>query len=85
MDLWTVLLPSGFVSVFYQDSQAMTQVTNTGRSPTMKYLHSAHRVSVASLHEWLGPAPGRDPAMLEHAEPEDMRASPYARRFANQD
>ena len=33
MDLWTVLFPSGFSSVFHEDNQAMIQVIKTGRTP----------------------------------------------------
>ena len=77
MDLWTALPPPGSVAVFHEDSQAMIQVIKTGRNPTMRHLHRVHRVSVAWLHERLGPVPGRDNVTLEYTKSEDMRADIY--------
>ena len=51
----------------------------------MKHLHRVHRVSVAWLHERLGPAPGRDTVTLEHTNSEDTRADVYTKHFADQD
>ena len=37
--------------MFFEDNQAMIRVIETGKNPTMRYLHRTHRVSVAWLHE----------------------------------
>ena len=49
--LWEVLLPHEHKLIVHEDNQAMLQVVNTGRNPTMRYLHRTHRVSVRWLYE----------------------------------
>ena len=85
LDLWEALLPSGFVSVFHEDSQAMIQVIKTGRNPTARRLHRVHRISVAWLRERLGPVPGRENTTLEYTASGKMCADVYTKRFADPD
>ena len=35
----------------HEDNQAMLRVVETGRNPTMRYLHRAHWVPVVWIHE----------------------------------
>jgi len=49
--LWELILPGDPTILFHEDNQAMIQVLNTGRNPTMRHLGRSHRVPVASLHE----------------------------------
>ena len=51
LDLWQSVLPSCEVLVVHEDNQAMIRIIETGKNPTMRYLHRTHRVSVAWLHE----------------------------------
>eukprot|EP00969_Alexandrium_andersonii_P204958 9057225-Alexandrium_andersonii.AAC.1 len=54
--LWGCLLGKDHILQVHEDSQAMLAVLRAGRSPTMRYLHRTHRVSVQWLHEQLGPS-----------------------------
>ena len=85
LDLWEVLLPKGFTSVFHEDNQAMIQVIKTGRNPTMRHLHRVRRISVAWLHERLGPVPGRDSVSVEYIASSDMCVDVYTKRFTDPD
>ena len=49
--LWQAILPHQHTLLVHEDNQAMLRVIETGRNPTMRYLHRTHRVSVAWLHE----------------------------------
>jgi len=61
LDVWQILLPADSPSpVFHEDNQAMIQVVKTGRNATMRHLNRTHRVSVAWLHENLGPQKEQD-------------------------
>ena len=51
LSLWHTLLPHRPVILVHEDNQAMLRVVETGKNPTMRYLHRTHRVSVAWLHE----------------------------------
>ena len=51
LDLWHTVLPHKPCIMFFEDNQAMIRVIETGKNPTMRYLHRTHRVSVAWLHE----------------------------------
>ena len=51
LDLWHTVLPGKPCVMFFEDNQAMIRVIETGKNPTMRYLHRTHRVSVAWLHE----------------------------------
>jgi hypothetical protein len=83
LDLWEVLLPKGFTSVFHEDNHAMIQVIKTGRNPTTRHLHRVHRISVARLHERLGPVPGRDSVSVEYTASSDMCADIYTKHFTD--
>ena len=50
LSLWHTLLPHRPVILVHEDNQAMLRVVETGKIPTMRYLHRTHRVSVAWLH-----------------------------------
>ena len=49
--LWVALLPCAYILSVHEDNQAMMRVVETGRNPTMRYLHRTHRISIATLHE----------------------------------
>jgi hypothetical protein len=51
LDLWQALLPTCRGLTLCEDNQAMIRVIESGKNPTMRYLHRTHRVSVAWLHE----------------------------------
>ena len=53
MLIWDILLPKQPALRCHEDNQPMIRVLETGRNPTMRYLHRTHRVSVARLHEAL--------------------------------
>ena len=48
---WDVILPKKPVLRLLEDNTAMIRCIETGRNPTMRYLHRTHHVSVAWLHE----------------------------------
>eukprot|EP00974_Lingulodinium_polyedra_P010199 978988-Lingulodinium_polyedra.AAC.1 len=49
--LWIALLPCKYILAVREDNQAMIRVVETGRNPTMRYLHRTRRVSAAWLYE----------------------------------
>ena len=51
LDMCDKILPDGYLAFFHEDNQAMIRVIETGRNPTMRYLHRTHRISIATLHE----------------------------------
>ena len=51
LDMGDKVLPSGYDAIFHEDNQAMIRVIETGRNPTMRYLHRTHRISIATLHD----------------------------------
>lgn len=51
LELWHRLLPHKPPLLFHEDNQAMINIVNTGKNPTMRYLRRTHRVSVSWLHE----------------------------------
>ena len=48
--IWDQILPDAALTC-HEDNQPMIRVLQTGRNPSMRYLHRTHRVSVARLHE----------------------------------
>ena len=54
LDLWQAVLPNHKVLCVHEDNQAMIRIIETGKNPTMRYLHRTHRISVAWLHEVFG-------------------------------
>ena len=56
----------------HEDNSAMIRVVESGRNPTMRYLHRTHRVSVAWLHEQL--SSGRDGVELIYEDTTRMAA-----------
>ena len=50
LDMGDKILPSGYDAIFHEDNQAMIRVIETGRNPTMRYMHRTHRISIATLH-----------------------------------
>ena len=63
----------------------MIQVIKTGRNPTMRHLHRVHRISVAWLHERLGPVPERENVSVEYTASSDMCADIYTKHFTDPD
>ena len=51
LDMCDKILPVGYDAIFHEANQAMIRVIETGRNPTMRYLHRTHRISIATLHE----------------------------------
>ena len=51
LDMGDKVLPPGYDAIFHEDNQAMIRVIETGRNPTMRYLHRTHRISIATLHD----------------------------------
>ena len=51
LDMCDKILPVGYDAIFHADNQAMIRAIETGRNPTMRYLHRTHRISIATLHE----------------------------------
>ena len=51
MTLWETLLERSVQLAVHEDNQAMIRIMETGRNPTMRYLHRTHRISVSWLHE----------------------------------
>ena len=49
--MWETILPHKPGLLVHEDNQAMIRCVETGRNPTMRYLHRTHRVSVAWIHE----------------------------------
>eukprot|EP00974_Lingulodinium_polyedra_P125518 11194834-Lingulodinium_polyedra.AAC.1 len=47
--LWVMLLSPNYTLIMDEDNQAMMRCIETGRGPTMRYIHRTHRVSVAWL------------------------------------
>ena len=48
---WKVLFKHQPALMVHEDNQAMIRCVETGKNPSMRYLHRTHRVSVAWLHE----------------------------------
>ena len=51
LDMCDKMLPADYEATFHEDNQAMIRVIQSGRNPTMRYLHRTHRISIAALHE----------------------------------
>ena len=51
LQLWHTILPQRPTILIHEDNQAMLRVIETGKNPTMRYLHRTHRVNVSWLHE----------------------------------
>ena len=49
--IWDTILPHVPALMCHDDNQPMIRVLQTGRNPSMRYLHRTHRVSVRRLHE----------------------------------
>merc|ERR1712004_690391 len=49
--MWDRIFPHKPPLFVHEDNQAMIRCVETGRNPTMRYLHRTHRCSVAWLHE----------------------------------
>ena len=47
LDLWHALLPHEPRLIVHEDKQAMIQVVEAGRSPTVRYIGRTHGASVA--------------------------------------
>ena len=60
----------------------MIRVAETGRNPTMRHLHRVHRISVACMHEWLGP---NNPfgISLDKEPTDSMAADIYTKAFTD--
>ena len=84
IDLWIVLLPAreegDYLFVFCEDNTAMISVIQSGKNLTMKYLHRAHGISIAALHERLSKSSEhRDPVFLTYTKSARMRADIFTK------
>jgi hypothetical protein len=84
LDLWEVLLPSGFRAVFHEDNQAMMAMVNSGKNPSMRYLSRSHGIAVGWVHERLGiRSPHRDPVEFNYTTSDRMAADIYTKHFTD--
>ena len=51
LDLWDTLFDRQRVATVHEDNQAMVQICNTGKNPTMRHLNRTHKIDVKWLHE----------------------------------
>ena len=78
LSIWEGILPKLALRC-HEDNQPMIRVLETGRNPTMCYLHRTHRVSVAWLHE----AHKRKDFILNYEQSERMCADIYTKSFTD--
>ena len=78
LTLWATLLPHESELFVHEDNSAMIRVVQTGRNPTMRYLHRTHRCSVAWLHEQMT---GRDGVTLVYEGTDRMAADIFTKAF----
>ena len=80
MQLWHTLLHHTPTIVVHEDNQAMLRVVETGKNPTMRYLHRAHRVSVSWLHECFK---GKKDLDIVYEKSDNMCADIYTKAFTD--
>ena len=69
-----------FTIVVHDDNPAMRRVVETGKNPTMRYLHRTHRVSVSWLHECFK---GKKDLDIVYEKSDNMCADIYTKAFTD--
>ena len=82
-DIDDKILPSGYDAIFHEDNQAMIRVIETGRNPTMRYLHRTHRISIATLHDIITGQVTDAKINCEYTTPAEMAADVVTKGFTD--
>ena len=83
LDMCDNILPAGYDATFHEDNQAMIRVIETGRNPTMRYLHRTHRISIATLHEILTGQVTDTAVNCEYTTSAEMAADIFTKGFTD--
>ena len=83
LDMCDKILPVGYDAVFHEDNQAMIRVIETGRNPTMRYLHRTHRISIATLHEIITGQVSDAKINCEYTTSAEMAADIFTKGFTD--
>ena len=83
LDMCDKVLPAGYDAIFHEDNQAMIRVIETGRNPTMRYLHRTHRIAVATLHEIITGQVSDTTINCEYTASADMAADIFTKGFTD--
>ena len=83
LDMCDKILPVGYDAVFHDDNQAMIRVIETGRNPTMRYLHRTHRISIATLHEIITGQVSDAKINCEYTTSAEMAADIFTKGFTD--
>ena len=83
LDMCDKILPGGYDACFHEDNQAMIRVIETGRNPTMRYLHRTHRISIATLHEIITGQVADTKISCEYTTSAEMAADIFTKGFTD--
>ena len=83
LDMCDKILPAGYDAIFHEDNQAMIRVIETGRNPTMRYLHRTHRISIATLHEIITGQVADTAINCEYTTSAEMAADIFTKGFTD--
>ena len=83
LDMCDKMLPAGYDAIFHEDNQAMIRVIETGRNPTMRYLHRTHRISIATLHEIITGQVADTKIDCEYTKSAEMAADVFTKGFTD--
>ena len=83
LDMCDKILPDGYLAFFHEDNQAMIRVIETGRNPTMRYLHRTHRISIATLHEILTGQSTDTTVKCQFTKSSEMAADIFTKGFTD--
>ena len=83
LDMCDKMLPAGYDAIFHEDNQAMIRVIETGRNPTMRYLHRTHRISIATLHEIITGQVADTKINCEYTTSTEMAADIFTKGFTD--
>ena len=79
MDLWEAVRGCSCRAVFHEDNESMIRVVQTGKNPTMKKLHRAHRIALGTMHERIGNPETKDRVDIVHTSSEYMAAGIFTK------
>ena len=83
LDMCDKILPVGYDAIFHEDNQAMIRVIESGRNPTMRYLHRTHRISIATLHEIITGQVADTTINCEYTTSAEMAADIFTQGFTD--
>ena len=83
LDMCDKILPVGYDATFHEDNQAMIRVIESGRNPTMRYLHRTHRISIATLHEIITGQVADTTINCEYTTSAEMAADIFTKGFTD--